>query len=368
MSGSTLSRRVGAAFVMSGAIFVGALSAMQPARGDELSGTNGAPPPVLERRADAAKPSPQATAGPSFSQDPNAGPVASPAGGIVAADVPPGRFGPLQKRHFEHWEVAPTAMWTFSTGSDAIPPGGGQQSIGSPAGNTLPLDVVRLTGDARYRFNSRYGLHFQRIEHTGATGRVYKGKTPQYGGQSEDLEERFLATDQLDPNTVVRAGYARRWRTCCPAAGATGNKNPRFHSGFFSDIAFRFGPNTIGSKPFTTSFRWEEYKHNGSVPKPANDEGVKPTFAATLYGNLFLLHQTKLVPFYGLEYFSTYFSYSPQMTITYRKVYGLSVRQSRDTTVRIYVKNDQSGGALNSVPDTAHKSSLFIEATDRIHW
>lgn len=354
---------------MSAAVFVGALSAMQPAHADELPGLNGAPPPVLDRALDAAGAQPQAAPAPSASQAPNAPPAASaPANTGGTAAAPGQRALATFRRRFEHWEIAPTISWTISSGSDIVPNNGSQASIGNPPGNTLPLDVLRITGDARYRFNNRFGLNFQRIDHTGATGRVYKGKTPQYGGHSEDIEQRFLATDQLDPYTVVRAGYARRWRTCCPASGAIGNKNPRFHSGFFSDVAWRFGPNTVGGKPWSTSFRWEEYKHNASVPTPANDEGVKPTFAYTLYANWFPFHQTKVVPYYGIEYFSTYFSYSPQMTITYRKVYGVSLRESRDAAWRVYVKNDQTGGSGARLPDTTHKSTLFVERTQRFHW
>jgi hypothetical protein len=358
-------RRAGTVLAMSAVVFVAAMSARQSACADELPGLNGAPPPVVDR-TEAAAPSVAATAAPNSkaSADPS-----SPAESRSAA-APAGRGGSSLlrlPRKFEHWDIDPTLSWSFSTGSDEIPPGGGVQSIGKPAGNTLPLDLLRITGSARYRFNRRFGLAFQRIDHVGADGRTYKGKTPQYSGQSEDLEERLLATDQLDPNTVLRAGYARRWRTCCPASGAIGNENPRFHSGFFSDIAYRFGPNTVGGKPLTTSFRWEEYKHNVSIPTPSNDEGVKPTFAYTLYSNFFLLHQTKVVPYYGIEYFSTYFSYSPQMSITWRKVYGVSFKVGPDTTWRAYVKNDQTGGADATLPDSKHKSTLYLDGSYRLH-
>jgi hypothetical protein len=56
------------------------------------------------------------------------------------------------------------------------------------------------------------------------------------------------------------------------------------------------------------------------------------------------------------------------MTETARKVYGVSYRASRDLTWRFYVKNDQSGGSLNLAGDSAHKSSLFVEATNRFHF
>lgn len=371
MSGSSLGmHRIGTAFVLSAAMFGCMMVGPTSARADDLPGLNGAPPPVLDRVEDAAAAQPQA------SPNPNAPPAASPPVNTNAAPAPPGkRTAKAEKRRFEHWEIAPTAEFTFSSGSDIVPPGHGVSSIGKPAGNTLPLDVVRLTGTARYRFNSRYSLNFQRIAHTGATGRTkpvaFSKKNPlggTYGGHSEDYEERFLLADQMDPFFVARAGYAVRTRQCCPAAGAFGNNAPRIHTGFFSDISWRFGPNTIGGKPLSTSFRWEEYKHETTIPVPINDEGVKPTFSATLYSNFFIYHQTKLVPYYGLEYFSTYFSFSPQMSETYRKVYGVAYRATRDLSYRAYVKNDQSGGVLASSGDSAHKSTAFLEATYRFHF
>jgi hypothetical protein len=360
MPGSTLGhRRAGAVLAMSAVVFM-ALSAQQPARADELPGLNGGPPPIIDR-AEAA-----ATANAMAAPDPRPSAAASP--DARAQVVPTTRGAQFRARKFEHWEIDPTAMWTFSTGSDVIPPGGGVQSLGKPAGNTLPLDVFRINGSARYRFNRRYGLVFQRINHLGADGRTYKGKTPQYSGQGEDIEERFLATDQFDPYFTLRAGYARRWRTCCPASGAIGNTAPRFHSGFFSDVSYRFGPNTVGGKPWTTSFRWEEYKHNTTIPVPSNDEGVKPTFAYTLYSNFYFLHQTKIVPYYGIEYYSTYFSYSPTISLTWRKVYGSTFKLGPDVTWRAYVKIDQTGGADARLPDSKHKSSLFVEGTYHLHW
>jgi len=365
-------RAAAAAGVVVATLFAGA----QAARADELPGLNGAPPPVVDQAQPSPAPAPQAP-------NPNSSPAASPPLNTGTAPAPPGRArdvpggrrpsGP--PRRFEHWEIAPTAQFTFSTGSDIVPPGGGAESIGKPAGNTLPLDIIRLTGDARYRFNSRYSLSYTRIAHTGATGRTapvpVSKKNPlggTYGGHSEDYEERFLLADQMDPYFTARAGYAIRTRQCCPAAGAIGNNAPRIHTGFFSDVAWRTGPTTIGGKPWTFSFRWEEYRHRTTLPVPINDEGVKPTFQFSAYSNFFFYHQTRLVPYYGIEYFSTYFSYSPQMTETYRKVYGVAYRASRDLTYRIYVKNDQSGGTLNSVGDSAHKSTLFVEVTPRFHF
>ncbi len=373
--------RAGAALLMSAAMFACIVAAASPARADELPGLNGAPAPVVDGTPILA-PADQASPKPSAAPSPNSAPPVSPPVNTDAAPAPPGRgtganrgTGARPSRRFEHWEVAPTVQFTFSTGSDIVPRGRGQNSTGSPAGNTEPLDVIRLTGDIRYRFNTQYGLYFQRIEHTGATGRV-RPITPTkanplggtYGGQSEDYEERFLLTDQFNPFLTARAGYAIRTRTCCPAAGAIGNKAPRIHTGFFSDISWRFGPTTIGGKPLTTSFRWEEYRHRTTIPVPANDQGVKPTFAFTLYSNFYFYHQTKLVPYYGIEYFSTYFSYAPQMSETYRKVYGVSYRATRDLTWRTYVKNDQSGGVLASSGDSAHKSTLFLEGTYRLHF
>jgi hypothetical protein len=74
------------------------------------------------------------------------------------------------------------------------------------------------------------------------------------------------------------------------------------------------------------------------------------------------------VPYFGFEYFSTYFSYSPQMTQTARKVYGVAYRATPDWSYRWYVKNDQSGGILATDPNGAHKSTAFAEATYRLHW
>ncbi|HEX3464715.1 MAG TPA: hypothetical protein VHS78_11760 [Candidatus Elarobacter sp.] len=361
-----------------GAAAVLLFASAQLARAEELPGLNAGPPDVVDQ----ASPTPA----PANTPNPNTAPAVSPPVNTNAAPAPPGRSSDRpgarrtggtagEGRRFEHWEVAPTLMWTFSTGSDIVPPGHGESSIGKPAGNTLPLDVLRIIGDVRYRFNRRYGLFYQRIAHTGATGRTapvpISKKNPlggTYGGHSEDYEERFLLTDQIDPYLAARAGYAIRTRQCCPASGALGNKAPRIHTGFFSDIAWRFGPNTIGGKPWSTSFRWEEYRHRTTIPVPVNDEGVKPTFSFTLYSNFYVYHQTKLVPYYGIEYFSTYFSYSPQMSETYRKVYGMSYRATRDVTWRAYVKNDQSGGVLASSGDSAHKSTLFLEGTYRLHW
>jgi hypothetical protein len=364
-------RTVLAAGVAAASLF----AAAQAARADEA--LVGAPAPVIDQ----AQPSPSPA--PSAAPNPNTQPAVSPPVNTEAAPAPPGRprdvpgarRGAAANRRFEHWEISPTLQYTFSSGSDIVPKGGGVKNLGRPAGNTLPLDIIRLTGDARYRFNNRYALFYQRIAHTGATGRVaptpITRRTPlggTYGGHSEDYEERFLLADQMDPYFTARAGYAIRTRECCPAAGARGNNAPRIHTGFFSDISWRFGPDTIGGKPFTTSFRWEEYRHRTTLPVPKNDEGVKPTFQFSLYSNFFFYHQTKLVPYYGIEYFSTYFSYSPQMTETYRKVYGVSYRATRDVTWRIYVKNDQSGGVLASSGDSAHKSTLFVEATNRFHF
>jgi hypothetical protein len=371
-----------------GATAAGLLAASLPALADELPGLNGAPPEITDQAAPAPAPS--------AAPNPNAQPPASPPQNTNAAPAPaaspsapqPGRranegrgFGP-STRHFEHWEVAPTLFWTFSTGTDVIPRGRGFGALAS--GATEPPDILRITGDARYRFNPRWFLILQRIDHTGGSGRtrpVPPSRTNPlggtYSGQSEDFEERFLLGDQLNQYLTLRAGYALRTRTCCPGAGdpkAVGGKNlnPRIHTGFFSDIAWRFGPDTIGGKPWTTSFRWEEYVHHppNPLPKPpaVTDEGVKPTFNFTFYSNFFFYHQTRLVPYYGIEYFSTYFSYSPRMTETYRKVYGVSWRATRDWTNRFYVKNDQSGGVLASSGDSAHKSSLFIESTYRLHW
>ncbi|MFN2462172.1 MAG: hypothetical protein ABR591_16075 [Candidatus Velthaea sp.] len=330
------------------------------------------PPPVDVVSVPADQPS----AAPQASSSPNAAasaPPASPPVNTEAAPAPrgtaaPSRGGRAAFRKFEHWEIAPTLMQTWSTGKDIVPPGPRPFTTSAGGGNTLPLDVLRLTGEARYRFNNRLGLQFQRIDHTGATGRVRPTRTGgTFGGHSEDYEERFLGTYAFNSYFAARAGYAMRTRTCCPAAGAFGNRNPRIHTGFFSDIAWRFGPNTIGGKPISTSFRWEEYRHHPVNP-PTGDQGVKPTFSFTTYSNFFLYHQTKFVPYYGIEYFSTYFSYAPAMSETFRKVYGVAYRATRDLSYRVYVKNDQSGGILASSGDSAHKSTLFGEATYRFHF
>lgn len=270
----------------------------------------------------------------------------------------------------EKWEITPTVQFTWSTGSDVLPPGGSQTQIGRPAGNTVPLDIVRLIGDARYRFNNHLGLKVQRISHTGAQGRqapvAPSAKNPlggTYSGQSTDIEERFLGEYVWNSDLDTVAGYARRWRDCCPASGAAGNLTPRSHSGFFTETAWRFGPNGGLGKPWRITGRWEEYRHLRAIPTPANDEGVKPTFNATFYSNIYLWHQNKLVPYAGLEYFSSYFNYSPQMSLTFRKVYGVSYRATRDLSYRAYVKTDQSVAAG---PDANHKSTAFLEAGYRI--
>jgi len=286
--------------------------------------------------------------------------IAAPDAQATLAPVLAPRRAPAK---FYHWEITPVIQETWSTGSDIIPKGQGVKAIGTPAGNTLPLDITRLIGVARYRFNNHVGLRFQRIAHTGATGRVKPrpGGGGTFGGHSEDYEERFLMDWTFNPDIVTSTGYAIRTRQCCPAAGAFGNLNPRIHTGFFTETSYRFGPNTIGGKPFTTSLRYELDKHN--PPHPATgDEGTKPTWNYTLYGNMYFYHQAKLVPYVGIEYFSTIFSYSAAMTETYRKVYGMAYRATPDLNYRLYVKNDQSGGSLASSGDSAHKSSLFLEA------
>jgi hypothetical protein len=385
MSGSPLGvQRIGGALVLSAALLGCMLAAGQSARADELPGLNGAPPEVIDATGQQPQSSPAPNPASSTAPSPASSPAAAPPVNTNAAPPPSGtgRNGNgrtpngRQNRRFEHFELSPTLFYTISTGSDIVPPGRGQSAIGKPAGNTLPLDIWRITGDGRYRFNQRYSLYFQRIAHTGASGRTAPVKPSKanplggtYSGHSEDYEERFLLADQLDPFVQVRAGYAIRTRQCCPAAGAIGNKTPRIHTGFFSDVSWRFGPPGLGGKPLTTSFRWEEYRHipAAGVSNPP-DEGVKPTFSYTLYSNFIVLHQTKLVPYYGIEYFSTYFSYSPRMTETYRKVYGVAYRATRDLSYRAYVKNDQSGGVLASSGDSAHKSSLFMEGTYRLHF
>jgi hypothetical protein len=362
--------RIAATLTMSAAVFGCTLLGSPAARADELPGLVGGPPPVDERVAPAAPAQPQAA------PIPDAPAAAAPLPAVETAQATPRPAArPGTPARFEHWEINPTIMFTFSTGSDIVPPGKGVAQTGSPAGNTLPLDIVRLIGDMRYRFNPRYSLSFQRIAHTGSSGRTKPVAVSKanplggtYGGHSEDYEERFLLTDQMDRWFNVRAGYAIRTRECCPAAGAIGNKAPRIHTGFFSDVNWRFGPNGIGGKPLTVSFRWEEYRHNTILPRPAADSGTKPTFQVAAYSNFYFYHQTKLVPYYGIEYFSTYFSYSNAMTQTYRKVYGVQYRATRDVSWRAYVKNDQSGGVLASSGDSAHKSTLFVEGTYRLHF
>ena len=360
MSGSSLGmHRIGTAFALSAAVFGCMMVGPRAARADELPGLNGGPPPILDRADDAAAPRAQATA------NPNA-PPASPPVNTEAAPPPPGkRAARAQARKFEHWEIAPTLQYTISSGGDVIP------QTGTAPPNDLPYDLLRITGDARYRFNKHLGLMYQRIAHTGSAGRQYKKGKPSYGGSGYDYEERELATWQFDPFLTYRAGYHYRARVCCPGAGDP-NGIPRFLGGFFTDLSWRLGPDTIGGKPITTSFRWEQNYHRFTAAAQKNlargdyDSGQKPTFAYTLYSNFYFYHQTKLVPYYGIEYFSTYFSNNPHMSVTYRKVYGMAYRATSDLTWRFYVKNDQPNG-LAAGPDTSHKSTSFLEATYRFH-
>lgn len=304
----------------------------------------------------------QPTPAPAGTAAPGAPPASPPVN--TEAAPPPQRVPRGPKRRFEHLEIAPTLQYTISSGGDVIPQNGTKP-------NTLPFDLLRITGDARWRFNSHLGLMYQRIAHTGSAGRTFKNGKPNYGGSGYDYEERELAVWQFDPYLAYRAGYHYRARVCCPGAGdPTGI--PRFLGGFFTDLSYRFGPNTIGGKPITTSFRWEQNYHRFTAAAQKNltrgdyDSGQKPTFAYTLYSNFYFYHQTKLVPYYGIEYFSTYFSNNPHMSETYRKVYGVAYRAGSDLTWRFYVKNDQPNG-LAAGPDASHKSTAFLEATYRFH-
>ena len=280
----------------------------------------------------------------------------------------PGKKTPAKKgkaRKFEHLDLAPTLQYTMSSGSDVIP-----QRAGPPP-NALPYDLWRIVGDARYRFNSHLGIQYQRISHTGGGGRTYRKGQPNYSGSGYDYEERELATWAFNPLLTYRAGYHYRARVCCPGAGDP-NGIPRFLGGFFTDLSWKFGPNGLEGKPLTTSFRWEQNYHRmtsqaqKNIPRGDYDSGQKPTFAYTLYTNAYVYHQSKLVPYGGIEYFSTYFSNNPHMSVTYRKVYGIAYKATPDIGYKFYIKNDQPNG-LAAGGDATHKSTAFFEATYRFH-
>src|SRR5471032_1150350 len=132
--------------------------------------------------------------------------AASDTAAVAAPDVSAQANPARRPARFEHFEATPTIQYTISSGSDIVPinrlgAAGGVQAIGSPAGNTLPLDIWRFTGDARWKFNNKLGLSFTRIAHTGASGRTkpvpISAKNPlggTFAGHSEDYEERFLLT------------------------------------------------------------------------------------------------------------------------------------------------------------------------------
>lgn len=306
---------------------------------------------------------------------PKAAPTTAPGGTTTgantpSADDPPAatpskKTGTKKARKFEHLELAPTLQYTMSSGSDVIP-----QKAG-PLPNALPYDIYRLVGDARYRFNSHFGVQYQRISHTGGSARTYRKGVSNYPGSGYDYEERELATWAFNPLLTYRAGYHYRARVCCPGAGDP-NGIPRFLGGFFTDLSWKFGPNGMEGKPLTTSFRYEQNYHRmtaaaqKNIPRGDSDSGQKPTFAYSAYANVYVYHQAKLVPYGGIEYFSTYFSNNPHMSVTYRKVYGVAYRATENIGWKFYIKNDQPNG-LAAGGDATHKSTAFLEATYRFH-
>jgi hypothetical protein len=333
--------------------------------------------------ADAGAPSSQTTTVGVDQSVPTPAPAASPsskpqtltpnepsagAGDIPRSDEPPqGSNQPKtgkrpQDLKFEHIEIEPTLVETISTGSDVHQPGG--------APNALPYDLLRLTGQARYRFNKHFAIQYQRIAHTGSAGRNYKNGKASYGGSGYDYEERELAVWTFSPLLNVRAGYHYRARVCCAGAGDP-NAIPRFLGGFMTDVTWRTFKPGLGGRPLSLNFRYEQNDHRFSEAAQANlvrgdyDSGQKPTFSISGYANFYIYHQTKLVPYVGEEYYSTYFSNSPHMSITNRKVYGAAYAISNDATLRAFVKNDQNVGNIGG--DVSHKSYMQIELSYRFH-
>ncbi len=315
----------------------------------------------VDASAPTAAPAPASTYGPvtgastPTSDDPPSGSTGTtakkPMGKKAAAET---------KRRFEHFEITPTLNYTLSTGSDVYAPGG------TP--NALPYDLLRLAGDFKYRYNSHLGFQYQRITHTGAGGRTYRNGKPNYGGSGYDYEDRELLTYAFNPLLNYRAGYHYRARVCCTGAGDP-NGIPRFLGGFFTDLSWRTFKPGLGGRPLTLNIRWEQNYHRFTTAAQKNlvrgdfDSGQKPTFATSAYANFYIYHQTKLVPYAGLEYFSTFFSNNPHISLTYRKAYGVTYSATRDLSYKLFVKNDQAP----STGDITHKSTLFLDASYRIH-
>jgi hypothetical protein len=319
---------------------------------------------LAANQAASPTPAPSASpAAPKMSTEPSAG-----ANDIPRSDEPPqGSNRPKNGKRpdnekFEHIEIEPTLNETISTGSDVHQPGGPP--------NALPYDLLRLTGQARYRFSTHFAIQYQRIAHTGTAGRNYKNGKASYGGSGYDYEERELAVWTFNPLLNVRAGYHYRARVCCAGAGDP-TAIPRFLGGFMTDVTWRTYKPGLGGRPLAINFRWEQNYHRFDEAAQANlvrgdyDSGQKPTFSISGYANIYIYHQTKLVPYVGEEYYSTYFSNSPHMSITNRKVYGAAYALSNDATFRAFVKNDQNVGNIGG--DVSHKSYMQMELSYRIH-
>jgi len=321
--------------------------------------------------------------------DPPPAPAASALPDLFAADAspspvpatlaqyggdPPHTTG--QGRHkesaFHHLLLEPTLAQSVNFGSDTIVCFHATTHVGckNPTTAVLPGDLLRWAGNARWYFNRHLGVRYQRIAHLGVAGRTGgSGANAKFGGSGYDYEELESLEWSFNPLLTVNAGWDYRARVCCPGAGDPTNPTPREKQGPFLQASWRTGPDTRIGRILTLSLRTTFVNHRfeptaqSVLARGQTDAGRKNEYVPTAYLNLPVYGQTKVVPFYGIEYYGTYFDNQPSISLTYRKTYGFNYRASKLLSFRAQVKNDQNYAAG---PDAAHKAFLQLEATYRI--
>lgn len=314
------------------------------------------PPAAADSATTGAQPAPSSA--PQTFPQPASPPASSSAGGIA-----PVRAGTLRRSKFYHFDFEPVAVQSLTVGSDTVVCYTPQTHVGCTQPKTAPLpgDLLRYAGNARWNFNRHLALHYQRIAHLGVAGRT-NGK---YGNSGYDYEELESLEWTFSPVLVLNAGWDYRATVCCPGAGDPTNPTPRAKHGPFISMAWRFGPDTIVGKPFALGLRTTFVDHEfnaaaqSGLARGVTDIGKKNEYVPTLYWNIPIFHQNKLVPFLGWEYYSTFFDNKPTLSYTNRKVFGFALRLTDKINVRVTDKNDQN---WNVGPDGTHKSYLQIEA------
>jgi hypothetical protein len=318
---------------------------------------------------------------PAFADEPADAPSAAPSAVAAAAPQPTSPTGaspasgavpPRARRReaFHHLDLEPTLVQAENVGGDTkicytahTLPGCKQ-----PTNAVLPGDLLRVAGNARWNFNRHLGLHYQRIAHLGIGGRTGGSTNPKYGTSGYDYEELEGVEWTFNPYLNFNTGWDYRATVCCPGAGDPNNATPREKQGPFMAAAWRFGPNTLIGKPFTVSERTVFVNHRfnaaaqSGLARGQTDTGRKNEYTSTIYYNQVVFHQAKVVPYVGLEYYSTYFDNRPSLSFTYRKVFGLAFRPNAGWTYRALVKNDQNYAAG---PDATHKAYLQLDASYR---